>query len=175
LRSAFSGLLLVSVVVWHALATTLAPYPGSRLKAAVYPWLEPYLEALWLEHDWRFFGPQPAAGRLLRVRIIDAAGAEHEIRLTEAERRESPLFFRHLRLWDAVGPTRPETTRSVSLHLCRTYDALAPHSVQLVRMHQFTIDDEQYRSGVRPLDPLALGAEPLEPVECPAPSQSGVS
>lgn len=167
-RSALAELGLATVVAWHALAIAVAPYPGCRLKAAVHPWFEPYLRAFYLEHDWRFFGPLPAAGRLLRARVTDGDGAIHEIPLTEAASRESPLFFRRLRLWDAVGPARPETTRSVSLHLCRLHAGLRPRSVQLVRLHQLTVDDEQYRAGVRPLDPLALEREPLAPVACPA-------
>lgn len=172
-RTRVARVALAAVIGWHLLAIAAAPYPGSRLKAAVHPWFAPYLRALYLEHDWRFFAPEPAAGRLLRARITDRSGIVHEVRLTEAERRGSPLFFRRLRLWDAAGPARPETNRSLALHLCRRYAAIGPRSVQLVRLHQLVVDDEQYRAGLRPLDPLALGPEPFEPVACPNVPQGG--
>ena len=72
--------LLVSLlIVWHVTAVFLAPLsipPSSPLVVdiAQRPPMQWYLDALYLNHGYHFFAPEPSNGHLIRYQIMDERG-----------------------------------------------------------------------------------------------------
>ena len=68
-------LLISLLIVWHVAAVFLAPLsipPSSPLvvDTAQY-WMQWYLDALYLNHGYHFFAPEPSNGHLIRYQVID--------------------------------------------------------------------------------------------------------
>lgn len=67
-----------SLVIWHVSALFLAPLsipPASPLvqNLAQY-YMQPYLDALYINHGYHFFAPEPSNGHLIRYQLMDTGG-----------------------------------------------------------------------------------------------------
>ncbi len=92
---------VVSVLlVWHLFAVFVAPLsvpPTSWLVMTIAqePPVQWYLDALYINHGYQFFAPDPGAGRLVRWEVLDGQG-----RVIEQQRGEFPNKKEHWpRLW----------------------------------------------------------------------------
>lgn len=113
--------LLSVVLIVHVTAVFIAPFtfasspaPGvaspSPLAASVLSVLEPYVDALFLQHGYAFFAPDPGPSHLFRVHLEFADGRE-PVELTFPDRDEQRprlWYHRHFmlseRLWDGYVP-----------------------------------------------------------------------
>lgn len=69
------------VLLWHVTAVFLAPLsvpPSSRLilNVAQQRPMQWYLDALYLNHGYHFFAPEPSTGHLIRYTVYDERGGE---------------------------------------------------------------------------------------------------
>jgi len=72
-------LLISLLIVWHVTAVFLAPLsipPSSPLVVdlAQQPPLQWYLDALYINHGYHFFAPEPSNGHLIRYQVFDSGG-----------------------------------------------------------------------------------------------------
>lgn len=72
-------LFLSLLIAWHVAAVFLAPLsisPSSPLvvDTAQY-WMQWYLDALYINHGYHFFAPEPSDGHLIRYQVLDSGGA----------------------------------------------------------------------------------------------------
>jgi hypothetical protein len=71
-------LIISLLLVWHLLAVFLAPLsiqPSSSLVNTVaQSWMQPYIDAMYLNHGYHFFAPNPGPGHLIRYQIFDDRG-----------------------------------------------------------------------------------------------------
>ena len=75
----FVRVLISLVLVWHLTAVFLAAmsiYPTSRLVVdlAQGPFMQWYLDLVYVNHGYDFFAPDPGPGHLIRYELLDARG-----------------------------------------------------------------------------------------------------
>ena len=162
----------LAFLVWHGAAIIVGPYPDSEVSRTLRPLFEPYLRIGYLDHDWTFFGPQPDAGRLVRYELILSDGTVREYPLSEAVDRNSPNWFRWMRLFDRVATGERELQSGAARYLCRRHAELEPRALRFVVYHQLTLSPDLYRAGVRPVDPEALSRVPGDEWPCRSTSAS---
>ncbi len=65
------------LLAWHLLALLVGPWsvPPSVLASALRPIYRPYLEAAYLNHGYKFFGPDPGPSHLIRYDLELADGS----------------------------------------------------------------------------------------------------
>lgn len=73
-------LLISLLVVWHVSAVFLAPFsipPSSMLAADVVQgsFMQYYLDAVYINHGYHFFAPEPSDGHLIRYQVLDSGNA----------------------------------------------------------------------------------------------------
>lgn len=71
------------LLLWHLVAVVAAPWAGpppSELAQKVIPVFRPYLGAMYLDHGYRFFGPDPPQGsNLVSYKLTMPAGSEQAV------------------------------------------------------------------------------------------------
>jgi hypothetical protein len=99
-----------SILVWHLFAVFIAPMsvpPSSALvmEVAQGSHLQWYLDALYINHGYAFFAPDPGSGRLVRWEILNAQGAvTKQGEFPNAKEQWPRLWYhRHFMLADQVG------------------------------------------------------------------------
>jgi hypothetical protein len=73
-------LLISLLVIWHLTAVFLAPLsipPSSPLvvEVAQGSFMQYYLDALYLNHGYHFFAPEPSNGHLIKYQVLDSGNA----------------------------------------------------------------------------------------------------
>lgn len=164
LRFIFSLLLL-----WHLSAVFLAPFaivsaspelpPDSPqlardlAQSAPMQW---YLDALYINHGYSFFAPNPGEGYLIRYEVLDERGqtiAEGEFP-NRIEQWPRLRYHRHFMLTDQVPPTDwPEAERLADIklkayarHLVDQYDGF---EARVVRIRHDLLSPQQRQQGAQ--------------------------
>ncbi len=109
---------LVSLaLVWHLAALVVAPLaappPTSQLARGIAAWFNPYLQALYLNHGYRFFAPNPGPSHLVEYELTFADGSTRSGQFPNlAEHQPRLLYHRHFMLSETIFalPTPPEFT-----------------------------------------------------------------
>ena len=170
--------IIVSLLVsFHIAVVFLAPLsipPSSPLVADVAQgsFLQKYLDALYLNHGYHFFAPEPSAGHLIRYQVLDDRGgtvAEGEFP-SKKDNWPRLLYHRYFMLADqceVAAPTEAEAfqwrdryLQGYARQILREYPTAASVRVQRVVHYPLRAEDavrmdtdpslEQYRD-----DPLA--------------------
>lgn len=73
-------LLISLLLIWHVSAVFLAPLsiqPSSPLvqRVAQGSFMQCYLDAIYINHGYHFFAPDPGAGHLIKYQVLDSGGA----------------------------------------------------------------------------------------------------
>lgn len=124
-----------AILVWHIIAVFIAPMsvpPTSYLimNIAQRPPMQWYLDALYINHGYAFFAPDPGAGRLVRWEVLDNQG-----RVIEQQKGEFPnkkeqwprlWYHRHFMLADQAG-AGPEDERNPNFWARKYLEAYARH------------------------------------------------
>jgi hypothetical protein len=105
-RRALSLLILLHVTAVFIAPFTFAsaPRPGasvpSPVAASLMSWLHPYVEAMFLDHGYAFFAPDPGPSHLFRVQLNYADGRPSEELVFPDLKRHRPrlLYHRHFML-----------------------------------------------------------------------------
>ncbi len=132
---------LVSVLlVWHLTAVALAPMslaPSSQLvvNIAQQPPMQWYLDALYLNHGYHFFAPDPGDGRLIRYEVFDARGGSIVQGEFPNNKEQWPRLFyhRHFMLADQVGAGLSGQDEKYQQFWQRAY--LKAYARHLLRLH----------------------------------------
>lgn len=110
------------LIVGHVAAVFIAPFTfastpapgvsdGSPAALAAMRWFHPYIEAMFLQHGYAFFAPDPGPSHLFRVRLEYADGRPaEELRFPDLRRQQPRLLYhRHFmlseRLWVGHVPS----------------------------------------------------------------------
>ncbi|MFM7070308.1 MAG: hypothetical protein ACKO38_00735 [Planctomycetota bacterium] len=110
------------LIVGHVAAVFIAPFTfastpapgvsdGSPAAVAAMRWFHPYIEAMFLQHGYAFFAPDPGPSHLFRVRLEFADGRpSEELRFPDLRRQQPRLLYhRHFmlseRLWVGHVPS----------------------------------------------------------------------
>ncbi len=110
------------LIAGHVAAVFLAPFTfastpapgvsdGSPAAMAAMRWFHPYIEAMFLQHGYAFFAPDPGPSHLFRVKLEYADGRpSEEVRFPDLRRQQPRLLYhRHFmlseRLWVGHVPS----------------------------------------------------------------------
>ncbi len=156
LRRAISAALAV-----HLLAVVVPPLavePSSRLAGLAWETLQPYIQATFLDHGYRFFAPEPGPSHLIRYELTMPDGSQRSGVFPDLKQHWPRLYYhRHFMLTefvnslDAYRPSVAKTyARSYARHLLRKHQA-ASVSLKL-RRHVFP-DPNQVLKGMKLDDP----------------------
>ena len=164
-------LLVTALLGWHLVGLIVGPISvppsivGERLRKGYLP----YLQVLFLNHGYKFFGPDPGPSHLVRYEWLDADGEQHEGLLpSHDDHWPRLLYHRHFMLsefvqaqsgewnqrfdWEhqPLSPTQEVYVRSYANHLLKKHDARRV-SLFLVE-HRLPLPDEVL-SGMKLSDP----------------------
>src|SRR5207302_11256649 len=124
-----------AVSVWiviHRTAIVVAPAsvsPSSEIARASWLVFRPYLEALYLNHGYHFFAPEPGESTLLAFVAERPDGTVVQGRIPSRSMKPRLLYHRHFMLTehmrdalrDAPEQQQQDWIRSYAEHLCRKY------------------------------------------------------
>jgi hypothetical protein len=157
-------------LVGHLTAIIIAPAsvsPSSDVVRAVWWVVHPYLQALFINHGYHFFAPEPAQSTLLGFVAERADGTIVQGRIPNRSIVPRLLYHRHFMLTehmnDASDEVRTAWLNSYARHLGRKYGA---RQVSLTRQMHFLPTMEMVRNGVRLDDPASFEEQPLGVFQC---------
>lgn len=159
-------------LIWHLMAIIIAPAsvsPSSELVQATWNVFRPYLQALYLNHGYHFFAPEPDKSTLLAYVAERADGTVVRGRIPNFSIQPRLLYHRHFMLTEQMTIAPPELEgrwyASYAQHLGRAHGAVR---VGLTRQTHFLPTMEMVRQGVRLDDPASFEEQPLGVFRCDA-------
>jgi hypothetical protein len=151
-----------------AAAGNIGPTPGYVM--AVWDLFHPYLEALFLNHGYAFFAPEPSPSTLMDFTATRPDGSIVEGRLPDPGIRPGLLYQRTLLLTEHIGvlpdELREDWYRSYAHHLCRKFGASKVH---LTLLTHFPLPMEMVRNGSRLDAPFSYDTIDLGDFSCDDP------
>ncbi len=152
------GRWLVSLwLVFHVVAITSAPAalePTSDLFASIHEACQPYLEALFLDHGYHFFAPEPEESNLLAFEAQRPDGSVVAGRIPDRATRPRLLYHRYFMLTEHMSKAPEEFrdlwNRSYADHLGHEHGAT---QVELTQQTHLLSSMERVREGGRLDDP----------------------
>ncbi len=157
-------------LIFHLMAITIAPAsvsPSSELFRDGWRFFRPYLQAMYLNHGYHFFAPEPAASTLLAYTIEKQDGSQIQGRIPNRQISPRLLYHRHFMLTEFLSYVSPEIEktwhRSYARHLTRRHDA---QRVSLTRVTHFLPTMQMVREGVTLDVPESYTEQPLGAFEC---------
>jgi len=168
-------LLRRAVSLWlagHVAAIILAPAsvaPASGLVHSAWAVFRPYLQALYLNHGYHYFAPEPGPSTLLAFAAERDDGTVIRGRIPDPAIRPRLLYHRHFMLSEHMALAPPGLQRrwygSYAAHLGHKYGATR---VSLARQTHLLPTREMVRKGVRLDDPASYTEQPLGVYRCDA-------
>jgi hypothetical protein len=157
-------------LVFHLAAIIIAPAsvgPSSDLVRSAWTLFRPYLQALYLNHGYHFFAPEPSESTLLSFVAERGDGTAVRGRIPDRATGPRLLYHRHFMLTEQLSEVPPELQArwydSYAQHLGRQYGA---QRVSLTRQTHFLPTMEMVRNGVRQDDPSSYEEQPLGAFRC---------
>lgn len=162
------------LLAYHVLAIAIAPSsipPSSQLQRDSWLAFGPYLEAMYLNHGWHFFAPDPGASTLLEYRGIDSQGSTVEGRMPDKSTMKPRLLYhRHFMLTEALPRMQDADVNLRSGY----YQALADgvgkmtglKDVELIRVTHRLPTMQAVRAGFPLDDPAQYDSEPMGRFTC---------
>jgi hypothetical protein len=141
--------------------------PSSDLAQSAWKLFQPYLEALYLNHGYRYFAPEPSQSTLLAFVAERADGSIVRGRIPDRAIQPRLLYHRHFMLTERMPTEPPELVErwyaSYAQHLGHRYGA---KQVSLTRVTHFLPTLEMVREGVRLDDPRSYEEQPIKVFQC---------
>jgi hypothetical protein len=163
-----TGFVLVNVwLVYHLAAIALAPWsvpPASRLIQNSWRAVRVYDQALFLNHGYHYFAPEPGDSALLGYVLEMPDGSLQTGRIPNRKMRPRLFYHRHFMLTESLASddfspkVRSELVRAMASELCREHGA---RSVTLSRVSHQLPTMEFVRAGGALDDPEKYSEEPL--------------
>ncbi len=146
-------------LVFHLVAIIIAPAamdPSSDLLQSVHSFFQPYLEALFLDHGYHFFAPEPEESTLLSYEAEQPDGRVVQGRIPDRATQPRLLYHRYFMLTEHMSRS-PEEYRdlwheSYAQHIAQTYGA---SRVKLIQQTHLLPSMERIREGKRLDDPAS--------------------
>jgi len=159
-------------LVFHLMAIISAPAaldPSSELTHFVHGLCQPYLEALFLDHGYHFFAPEPEESTLLSFEAERPDGTVVRGRIPDRATQPRLLYHRYFMLTEHVSKA-PEELRgqwheSYARHLGRAFGA---SRVKLIQQTHLLSSMERVRAGGHLTDPASYEDHPLGDFACDA-------
>lgn len=159
------------LLLWHVSAVVVGPAavePASGLMASIWEWYRPYLDALYLNHGYHFFAPEPGPSHLIRYELVRTDGSTKTgFFPNKAEHRPRLLYHRHFMLSEHLSQfaepgSPPELlqafSKSYAQHLLAREHA---QQVKLVLVRHLLADPERVLSGLQLTDKSLYLERPL--------------
>lgn len=159
------------LLLWHLSAVVVGPAavaPTSGLMTNIWEWYQPYLEALYLNHGYHFFAPEPGPSHLIRYELTLADGTQKTgLFPHKSEHQPRLLYHRHFMLSEHLSQfaepgTPPELlhafSRSYAAHLLAEYHA---QQVKLILVRHLLPQPEQVLAGMTLTDKRLYLERPL--------------
>ncbi len=161
------GYALVNLwLCYHLIAMVAAPAsvgPSSRAQRTLWWLTQPYLQALYLNHGWHFFSPEPGRSTLLEFEQEFADGRSEAGVWPNRDIRPRLLYHRYFMLTEFLGNTDP--ARHAMWHRAFANDLLRQSGAERVRLTQVTHELQSrarfLAGGGRLDDPATYQRQPL--------------
>ena len=146
-------------VVFHftaVLAAAASVGPTSGLVIAIWRPFRPYLQALYLNHGYNFYAPQPSPSTLVSYEVERADGTVIRGRILDRSTRPRLLYHRYLLLTEHMGlassTALEEWYKSYARHLCHKYGG---SRVGLTRLTHYPATMDMVRAGASLDEPFS--------------------
>jgi hypothetical protein len=138
------------------LAAASSVGPTSPLIIEIWKPFRPYLQALYLNHGYSFYAPQPSPTTLLAYEVERPDGTVARGRILDRTTEPRLLYHRYLLLTEHMGLIPPaglqDWYKSYARHLCHKFGG---KRVGLTRLIHYPATMEMVRSGAGLNDPLS--------------------
>lgn len=97
-------------LVWHLAAVVLGPLsvPNAMIPTALAPIVRPYQQAVFINHGYKFFAPDPGPSHLVRYDILMADGSHQRGQFPDRNKYWPRLLYhRHFMLSEFIGNAGP--------------------------------------------------------------------
>lgn len=163
--------LVSAALLYHVAAVIVAPLsmpPSSDLVQTARVAFRPYVQALYLDHGYRFFAPEPGESALVSYVVERKDAPPVTGRFPHRSIVPRLLYHRHFMLSEHANQAPPELVRpwyaSYARHLCHEYDGT---QVGLTRvMHGLPLDPAMIRNGITLDHPGSYREQPLGVFRC---------
>jgi hypothetical protein len=146
-------------VLFHfsaVLAAAASVGPTSGLVIAIWRPFRPYLQALYLNHGYNFYAPQPSPSTLVAYEVERGDGTVVRGRILDRSIRPRLLYHRYLLLTEHTGlassSSLEEWYKSYARHLCRKHGG---SRVSLTRLIHYPATMEMIRGGASLDEPFS--------------------
>ena len=146
-------------VLFHftaVLAAAASVGPTSGLVIAIWRPFRPYLQALYLNHGYNFYAPQPSPSTLVAYEVERDDGTVVRGRVLDRSTRPRLLYHRYLLLTEHMGLASPSTLeewyKSYARHLCHKYGG---SRVGLTRLIHYPATMAMVRAGASLDEPFS--------------------
>jgi len=157
-------------LVFHVAAIIIAPAvvgPSSDLMHDAWGVFQPYLEALYLDHGYHFFAPEPEESHLLAFEAERPDGTTIRGRIPDRATRPRLLYHRYFMLTEHMAEAdddiREPWHQSYARHIGREYGAT---KVKLIQQTHLLPSMERVRDGGLLTDPESYEDEALGEFPC---------
>jgi hypothetical protein len=157
-------------LVFHIAAVIIAPAsvpPSSDLVRSAWTLFQPYLQALYLNHGYHFFAPEPGESTLLAFEAELSDGTVVLGRIPNFAIQPRLLYHRHFMLTEHMAMAPPALQElwysSYARHLGHKYGAAR---VGLTRLTHRLPSPEMVRAGTGLDDPRSYVEQPLGVFRC---------
>jgi hypothetical protein len=141
--------------------------PSSDLVRSTWSVFRPYLQALFLNHGYHYFAPEPSQSTLVAFVADRRDGSMVQGRIPDRSIKPRLLYHRHFMLCEHMITVPPELQKrwaeSMARHLGHKYGA---RQVSLSRLTHFLPSMEMVQSGVQLDDPAGYTEQPLGVFPC---------
>ena len=159
-------------LLFHVAAIIIAPAalePASDLARSAHDLFQPYLDALYLDHGYHFFAPEPEESTLLSFEAERPDGTVIRGRIPDRATQPRLLYHRYFMLTehmkDADEELRDLWHQSYAHHLGKEFGATR---VKLIQQTHLLPSMERIREGGRLTDPESYEDHPLGDFPCDA-------
>jgi len=149
--------LLNGWLIFHLFAIVICPAsvePSSRLIQRTFEAVAPYHHALFLNHGFRFFGPEPGPSTLVAYQLESGDGTTKSGRIPNRSIVPRLYYHRHFMLTEFLsnGPENlePLVARAIARNLCRESGAVR---VTLTKVEHIPASMDEIKSGLSLNDP----------------------
>ena len=162
-KSGYVGLNVL--IVLHLVAILSAPLtvgPSSQTSRRVWDLLSPYLQALYLNHGFHYFAPEPGSSNLVAWSVTREDGSVISGRFPNFDIFPRLMYHRHFMLSEVLGNSsaelQPEIVKGFARNLLREHNG---RSVSLSTIRHELSSMPRVRAGGKLTDPDLYTEQPF--------------
>jgi len=162
--------LMSAFVAWHALALIVGPAPqGSVIARAVRPYVEPYLNLIYLNVGWGFFAPVGMTSEFRYV-VVDEAGKKHTFMPTRGLHWYHPSKLWIKDRYRTISQFSEHYGDALMANYCRKHASLKPVEIILLDVIQEKLlRPKDHLAGKTSFDPEFATTHTLRSKKCSKP------